>query len=45
MTTALRISDENWIRLNRLKRPAESFDDVITRLLEDSDIEQPVIEA
>lgn len=31
----IRVTPENWQRLNGLKEPGESFDDVITRLLEE----------
>jgi len=37
-TTNIVVSDENWARLNRQKRPGESFDDVITRLFDDEEI-------
>lgn len=30
---SIRVTPENWQRLNSLKQPGESFDDVITRLL------------
>lgn len=32
--TTVAVAEENWERLNRLKRPGESFDDVIGRLLD-----------
>lgn len=31
--TNIRVSDEMWERLNRRKRPGESFNDVLERLL------------
>jgi len=34
-TTNIVVSEENWARLNRLKRPGESFDDVIHRLFDE----------
>ena len=34
-TTNIVVSEENWARLNKLKRPGESFDDVIDRLFEE----------
>lgn len=36
-TTTIEISRENWQRLSGRKRPGDSFDDVITRLLESGD--------
>jgi len=30
----VRVTEENWIRLNRLKRPGDSFNTVIERLLD-----------
>jgi len=42
-TTAVNVDTRTWRRLNALKRPGESFDDVVDRLLErnknDIDIE------
>lgn len=32
--TTIRVSDENWGRLNRRKQPGESFDEVIERVLD-----------
>jgi len=36
-TTPIRVSDENWKELNTMKEPGESFDDVISRLLDEND--------
>jgi hypothetical protein len=36
-TTTIQISRENWQGLNSRKRPGDSFDDVISRLLEGGD--------
>lgn len=33
-TEVIRVSPENWQKLNALKKPGESFNDVVTRLLE-----------
>ncbi|WP_254768267.1 antitoxin VapB family protein [Salinilacihabitans rarus] len=33
--THIRVTEETWKRLNNRKRPGDSFDDVIERLLED----------
>ena len=30
-TETIRVTPENWQRLNSMKRPGESFNDVITR--------------
>lgn len=35
--TTVAVAEDNWERLNRLKRPGESFDDVIGRLLDARD--------
>ena len=35
--THIRVTENNWTRLNRLKRPGESFNDVIGRLLNETD--------
>lgn len=43
-STQIRISDENWMLLNRMKRPGDDFNDVVSRLLdenEESVAEQP----
>jgi predicted CopG family antitoxin len=32
--TTIEISVDNWRELNRMKDPGDSFDDVISRLLE-----------
>jgi predicted CopG family antitoxin len=34
-TETIRVTPENWQRLNSMKRPGESFNDVITRLVEE----------
>jgi len=31
----IRVTEETWRKLNRLKRPGDSFDDVLQRLLAD----------
>ena len=33
----IRVTDETWSRLNKRKRPGDSFDDVIQRLLEQTE--------
>lgn len=33
-TRTVRVSDETWKRLNQRKEPGDSFDDVISRLLD-----------
>lgn len=33
----IRVNDGTWKELNKLKEPGESFDDVISRLLDSSD--------
>lgn len=38
--TNIQVSDENWTRLNAKKRPGESFNDVITKLLDDGGNEE-----
>jgi len=35
-TTAVNVDTRTWRRLNALKRPGESFDDVVDRLLDDT---------
>lgn len=35
----IRVSEETWIQLNRRKRPGETFDDVVSRLLDEVDKE------
>ena len=35
MTTQIQISDENWEVLNKQKKLGETFDDVLSRILED----------
>lgn len=34
--TAVNVDTRTWRRLNALKRPGESFDDVVGRLLDDT---------
>lgn len=36
-TTNIRISKDTWKELNARKEPGDSFDDVISRLLEEAD--------
>jgi predicted CopG family antitoxin len=31
----IRVTEETWLELNRQKRPGDSFDDVLQRLLAD----------
>jgi predicted CopG family antitoxin len=31
----IRVTEETWLQLNKKKRPGDSFDDVIQRLLEE----------
>jgi len=33
-TTSVRLKNDTWSRLNRMKNPGDSFDDVIGRLFE-----------
>lgn len=33
----IRVTDETWSELNRRKRPGDSFDDVIQRLLAEAE--------
>jgi len=33
----IRVTEDTWMALNRRKRPGDSFDDVISRLLEESE--------
>ncbi|MDL0133556.1 DUF7557 family protein [Halobacterium salinarum] len=33
----IRVSDETWKRLNRRKEPGDSFEEVITRLLDETE--------
>lgn len=33
--THVRVTEETWKRLNQMKGPGDSFDDVIQRLLDD----------
>lgn len=33
----IRVTDETWSELNRRKRPGDSFDDVIQRLLDETE--------
>jgi len=35
MSEQIRVDGDTWKNLNALKEPGDSFDDVITRLLED----------
>lgn len=35
--TGIRLSVSTWKRLNRLKEPGESFDDVLNRILDETD--------
>jgi predicted CopG family antitoxin len=42
--THIRVTETNWTRLNRLKRPGESFNDVIGRLLDQADGPQDATE-
>lgn len=35
-TTTVEIKNETWKQLNRRKEPGDSFDDVISRLLEET---------
>lgn len=32
---AVKVSPENWRRLNRMKYPGDTFDDVVDRLLDE----------
>ena len=35
-TETIRIRPETWRRLNNLKEPGDTFDDVVTKLLDDA---------
>lgn len=35
MAIQIQISDELWMKLNKEKKPAETFDEVIKRMLEE----------
>ncbi len=35
--THIRVTEETWAKLNERKRPGDSFDDVLNRLLDDAD--------
>jgi len=37
----IRVTDETWSELNKRKQPGDSFDDVIQRLLEETDEGNP----
>jgi len=39
--THIRVTEETWAALNAKKRPGDSFDDVIQRLLSDADSSEP----
>lgn len=39
--THIRVTEETWAALNAKKRPGDSFDDVIQRLLSNSDSSEP----
>ncbi|WP_254768268.1 hypothetical protein [Salinilacihabitans rarus] len=41
--TRIRVSEENWKRINRAREPGETFDDTLQRLL-DGDSDEPVEE-
>jgi predicted CopG family antitoxin len=34
MGTTIEVADETWTALNRRKKPGESFDDVVQRLID-----------
>jgi len=36
-TETIRVTPENWERLNKRKKPGDTFNDVITRLLSERD--------
>lgn len=40
-TEAIKVSSENWIRLNSLKEPGDTFNDVVNRLLDERE-ERPL---
>lgn len=44
-TRQIRVSEENWLTLNGSKRPGESFDDVVTRLLDQVEEKSPELVA
>lgn len=37
--THIRVTEETWSRLNKRKKPGDSFDDVISRVLDEADAE------
>jgi predicted CopG family antitoxin len=37
MPTNVKLQDETWKRLNARKDPGDTFDDVVTRLLDESE--------
>lgn len=39
-THPIKVSEENWRKLNALKMPGDTFDDVIDRLLDDEGDEE-----
>lgn len=39
--TNVRIKNETWTRLNRMKEPGQSFDEIIRELLDESESSQP----
>lgn len=39
---ALKVSEETWRRLNARKKPGDTFDDVVQRLLEEADGVEPI---
>jgi len=38
-STNIKVSPSTWRRLNSLKRPGDTFDDVLQRVLDESDAE------
>ena len=38
----LKVSEETWRRLNARKKPGDTFEDVVQRLLEEADGAEPI---
>jgi predicted CopG family antitoxin len=42
MTWQVKVDEDTWRRLNARKRPGDSFEDVIERMLDDVESDQPL---
>ncbi len=40
-TEKVNVSEDNWRRLNAMKKPGDTFNDVVDRLLDEQGIELP----